>query len=152
MRNIQTCKLSLLRMRRQARCTVVNHPLIQRTMVFELNRAHGVRDMLHRVLNRMCEVIQRINAPLVSNAVMGCVNNTIDCRIAHVHVRRCHINLCAQRLCSLLIFARTHFLKQLEVFLDRAVTIRAVLPASVRLPRTRASLPETDHRHMPCPA
>ena len=82
--------------------------------------------MLHCILNRMCEVIQRINAPLVANAVMGCVNNTVDCRIAHVHVRRCHINLCAQRLCTLLVLARTHFLKQAQVFLDRAVTIRAV--------------------------
>ena len=123
--HVQTGELALLRMMRQR--AVVNDPLVQRTVVLELDRAHGVRDALERVLNRVREVVQRIDAPLVALTVMMCADDAVDRRVAQVHVRAGHVDFGAQGLGAVGELAVAHILEQLEVFLDRAVAVRAFL-------------------------
>ncbi len=123
--HIQAGKLALLRVVRQR--AVIDDPLIQRTVVLELDRAHGVRDALECVLDRMREVVQRINAPLVTLTVMVCAHDAVDRRVAQVHVRACHVDLGAQGLGAVGELAVAHILEQLEVLLDRTAAVRAFL-------------------------
>ena len=122
--HIQAGKFALLGVVRQR--AVVHNPLIQRAMVFKLNRAHRMCNAFQCILNGVCEVIQRINAPLVPLSVVMGAHNAVNGRVAHVHVGRSHVNLGAQRLRAIRELARAHILKQLQVLLYRAVTVRAV--------------------------
>ncbi len=85
-------------------------------------------DLLHRILNRMCEIIHRVNAPSVSRIVVRHMRHTVDHRITHVDVRRCHIDLGAQYLLSVLVFPVLHLFKEPKILLHRTVAVRTVLP------------------------
>ena len=124
-RYVQAGKLALLGMMRQR--AVVNHPLVQRTVVLKLNRAHGVRDALKCVLNRVCKVVQRIDTPLIALTVMMCTHDAVNRRVAQVHVRTCHVDLGTQRLRAVGKLAVAHVLEQLEVLLNRTVAVRTRL-------------------------
>ncbi len=54
------------------------------------------------------------------------MQDAIHHRIAHVQVRRRHVDLGAQRARAVGKFARAHALEQVEVLFDRAIAIRAV--------------------------
>ena len=123
--HVQASKLALLGMVRQR--AVIDNPLVQRTMVLELDRAHGVRDAFQCVLNRVRKVIERIDAPLVTLTVMVCADDAVDRRVTHVHVGRRHIDLGTQGLRTIRELAVAHVLEQLQVLLDRTITVRAVL-------------------------
>ena len=122
-RHVQARELALLGMVRQR--TVVHDPLIQRAVVFKLDRAHRVRDALDRVLDRVREVIERVDAPLVALTVVMRAHDAVDRRVAQVHVRAGHVDLGAQGLGAVLELAVSHILKQLQVFLDRTAAVRA---------------------------
>ncbi len=96
-------------------------------MVGELQRAHGVGDALDRIRLPVRVVVHRINAPLRAGAVVLGVQNAIHHRVAHVQVGRGHVDLRPQHPRAIGKFAGAHALEQIEVLLDRAVTIRAVL-------------------------
>ena len=74
-------------------------------MILELKSTDRVCDVLNRVLDRMSEVVHRIDAPLVTGIVVCHVSDT------HVDIRRCHIDLCAENLLSVLVHAVLHVLK-----------------------------------------
>src|SRR5207302_1432413 len=57
-------------------------PVVQGPMVLKFERANRVRDPFERVGNRMREIVQRVDAPLVAGAVMRRVANSIDRGIA----------------------------------------------------------------------
>ena len=124
-RYVQAGELTLLGMVRQR--AVVHDPLIQRTMVFKLDRAERVRDALDRVLDRVREVVERVDAPLVALTVVVRTHDAVDRRIAHVHVRAGHVDLGAQGLGAVRELAVAHILEQLEVFLHRTAAVRAFL-------------------------
>ena len=105
---------------------LTNDPVIKRTMVFEFQCTDGVCDSLDSILDRMSKVIHWINAPGVAGSVVGHMSNTVDDRITHVHVRRCHIDLGTKNFFSIGIFAFFHFFKKLEIFFNRTVTVRAL--------------------------
>ena len=77
------------------------------------------------IFNRMREVVHRINAPCIAGPVVSHMSHTIDDRITHVHIRRCHVDLCTENFFSIGIFAFFHFLKKLKVFFYGTVTVRA---------------------------
>ena len=56
------------------------------------------------------------------------MRHTVNNRITHINIRRCHINLCTQNLFSVFIFSFTHLFEQLKVFLYGAVAVWAVFP------------------------
>ena len=58
---------------------------------------------------------------------MRYVNYSVDSGVAHIDVRRCHINLCSQSLRTVGEFAVLHALEELEVFLNASIAVRAVL-------------------------
>ncbi len=49
-----------------------------------------------------------------------------------MHVVACHVNFCAKHHCPFIEFSRIHFFKQRQIFLYRAVTIRAVCSGRCR--------------------
>ena len=55
------------------------------------------------------------------------VQDAVHDRIAHVEVRRRHVDLGAQRARAVGKFAGLHALEQIEIFFDGAVAIGAVL-------------------------
>jgi len=66
--------------------------------------------------------------PVRSRAVMRrLVNDAIHHRIAHVYIRRSHVNLGAQHARTIGKLALPHPLEQVKVFFDRAIAIRAFL-------------------------
>ena len=87
-------------------------------------------DLLERVFQRMREVIHRINAPGLAGIVMRRVHDAVKHRIAHVHVRRCHVDLCPQDTLTLLEFTTAHLFKQCEILLNRAITISGMRSGS----------------------
>ena len=82
-------------------------------------------DTFDCIFNRMSEVIHRIDTPCITGSVVSHMSNTIDDRVTHIHIRRCHVNLCTENLFSIGIFALFHFFKKLKVFFNRTVAVRA---------------------------
>ena len=74
----------------------------------------------------MSVVVHRIDAPLVTCAVVMCVDDTVKERVTEEHVRMSHVDLCAKNLLTLSIFAVTHSAEKLEVFLYATVSVRAL--------------------------
>ena len=67
---------------------------------FSNSRLHRrVGDALDGVLNGVCKVVQRVDAPLVALAVVLDVLDAVDGRVAHIHVGAGQVDLGAQRLC-----------------------------------------------------
>ena len=80
-------------------------------MILELKSTDRVCDVLNRVLDRMSEVVHRVDAPLVTGVVVCHMGNTVDNRITHIDIRRCHIDLRAENLLSVLVHTVLHILK-----------------------------------------
>jgi hypothetical protein len=106
------------------RCS--NQPVVKRTMIFELERAERMRDVLDCVRRGMREVVHRVDAPVVTGAVMVRAANAIEHRVAHVDVRRRHVDARAQYVSAVLELARAHPRQQIEVLLNGAVPVRTV--------------------------
>ncbi len=68
---------------------------------------------LNGVLNRMREIIQRVNTPLIALTVMMGAHNAVNRRVTHIHVRGRHIDFGAQRLRAVREFPGAHVLEQL---------------------------------------
>ncbi len=117
----QSRELDLARLRGQG--DVVAHPVVQRSVILELEAAQAVGDVLHRVLDGVGKVIHRVDAPLVTGAVMVQAVDAVDDRIAHVEVARREVDLRAQGHFAVLHLAVLHLLKEGEALFDRAVTV-----------------------------
>src|SRR5574344_2788463 len=74
----------------------------------------------------MCIIVHWVNAPFVACTVMFFVHKTVHQRVAHMHIRRSHVDFCPQPSFAVLEFAILHALEQVEVFLNRTVTERAL--------------------------
>ena len=74
----------------------------------------------------MREVVHRIDAPGVAGAVMVRAPDAVEHRIAHVDVRRRHVDLGAQHVRAVLELAGAHAREEVEVLLDRPVAVRAL--------------------------
>ena len=72
----------------------------------------------------MRKIIHRINAPTIARTMMRNVRNAINHGIAHVDVRRRHIDLCAQNSLAVGKLAVLHAIKQLEILLNRSIAER----------------------------
>ena len=95
-------------------------------MSLKLKRAKAVSNALNCVLNRVCKVVHRINAPLVACSVMMQTVYSVDNGVTHIEVARCKVNLRTQGHLAVLKFAVFHTFKQVKAFLNRAVTVRAL--------------------------
>ncbi len=122
---VQAAEFVLARVRRHRQ--VLQEPFVQRAMAFELEGADRMRDAFDGVRLPMGEVVVRIDAPLVAGLVVMRVTDAIHDRVAQVHVRRGHVDLRPQHARAVGEFTGLHAREQVEVFLNRTVTERAVL-------------------------
>ena len=104
-------------------------------MIFELQRADGVRDLSMRIRLAVREVVHRIDAPLVAGAMMLGVQDAVHHRVAHVEVRRRHVDLGAQRARAVGKLARLHALEQVRFSSTERLRYGLSLPGSVSVPR-----------------
>ena len=95
-------------------------------MRHKLQGAQRVCYALEVVALTVRKVVHRVYLPLIASAVMWVIYNTIDDRIAEVHIRACHINLGTQHHTALLNLAICHLHKEVEILLDGAVAIGAI--------------------------
>ena len=83
--------------------------------------------MLDRILDRMGEIVHRIDAPLIACVVVRHVGDAVNDRVAHIDVRGGHIDLCAQHLLAVRILSFLHLFKELQVLLHGTVPVGAFL-------------------------
>ena len=102
------------------------NPVIKRSVILKLQSTDGMGHTFDRILDRMGKVIHRIDAPFVSCVVMCHAGYTVDNRVTHVHIRRCHIDLCTENFFSVSVFALTHLLKKLQVLFYSTVSVWAL--------------------------
>ena len=91
---VQPGELDLLRV---VDAELLEEPVVERAVVFELQRADGVGDALDGVGLAVGVVVHRVDAPLVAGAVMVGVEDAVHHRVAQVEVGRGHVDLGAQR-------------------------------------------------------
>ena len=106
---------------------LIEKPIVQRSMILEFQRAERVRHVLDRIGHRMREVVHRINAPLVAGVLMLDMPDTVQRGIAQIHIWRSHVDFCAQHMIAIGKLTVAHTPKQIEIFLHRAIPMRAVL-------------------------
>ncbi len=66
----------------------------------------------NRILQRMGEVVEGIDAPLIPGIVMGGVNDTVDERVPHVHIGGGHVDLSPEHPGTVGKFPIFHAFKQ----------------------------------------
>ena len=121
---IQARKFVLARVNRNG--DVVQHPVIQATVVLEFQRTQRVSNAFQRIADAVGEVIHRVDAPLAAGLVMIGKLNAIDNRIAHYNKGRCHIDFGTQAGFTFLKTTAAHFFKQRQVLFHAAIAIWAV--------------------------
>ena len=75
----------------------------------------------------MGEIIERIDAPSIAGSVMGRMEDAVNDRVSHDHIRRSHVDLRAKYLLAVGILAFLHFFKKLQVLFDASISIRTFL-------------------------
>ena len=126
MGDVQTSELNLTR-RIRPQTHFLQHPVVQRTVILKFQSADGMGNALNGIFNRMCEIVHRIDAPLVPRIVMGHVSYSVDDRISHVDVRGCHIDLGTENRFPVTELSVFHALKQFHVLFHASVPVRAFL-------------------------
>ena len=121
---IEPCKFYLSRNIFKAELT--KEPIVKRSVIFKFERTQRVCYTLFVVGERVCEIIHGIYAPLVAGLMMRNVRNAVNNGVAHIYVRRRHINFCAQNSCTVREFAVCHTPEKVEVFLCCSVAVRTV--------------------------
>ena len=121
---IQARELDLLR---AENAKLLDEPFVERAVILEFERADRMGDALNRVALPMRPIVHRVNAPLVARARMMRVQDAIKHRIAQIQVAGTHVDLRAQHAFTVFEFTLAHPLKQVEIFLNRAVAIGAFL-------------------------
>ncbi|MEY4537604.1 MAG: hypothetical protein RL171_1755, partial [Pseudomonadota bacterium] len=64
-------------------------------LVFKLQRADAVGDLLQRVLYRVGKGVHGVDAPFVASVVVMGAADAVDGGVAHVDVGRRHIDFCS---------------------------------------------------------
>ena len=121
---VKTRKLILARMHRYR--DVIQHPVIEATVILELQRTERMGDVFQRIGDAVGKVVHRIDAPLFAGLVMLGELNAVEHRIAHHDKAGRHIDFGAQAGFTLGEFAVAHFFEQRQVLFDAAVAIGAV--------------------------
>ena len=121
---VQTRELVLTRMHRNG--DVIQHPVVQTTVVLEFQRAQRVRNAFQRIADAVGEVVHRVDAPLVTGLVVFSELNAVQHRIAHHDERRRHIDFGTQTRFTFFEATGTHFFKQRQVLFHATIAERAV--------------------------
>ena len=101
-------------MRARRRGAVVDEPVVDGTVVVELERTDGVGDALDRVRETMGEVVHGVHIPPLADMVMGDAQDAPDHRVTQFHVGVGHVDLGAQGVPTLFKLTRLHPREQVE--------------------------------------
>ena len=121
---IQAREFVLTRMNRNG--DVVQHPVVQTTVILELKRAQGMRNAFQRIADAVGEVVHRVDAPIVAGLVVFGELNAVQHRIAHHNKRRRHVDFRTQARFTFFKTTGTHFFEQRQVLFDATIAVRAV--------------------------
>ena len=105
---------------------VLHDPVVQRPVILEFQRAERMRDALDRVLDRMSEVIHRVDAPFIPCILMRQMRDPVEDRVPHIDVGRRHIDLRAEHHRAVGILSRLHVPEERQTFLRIPVPVRVV--------------------------
>ncbi len=121
-------RLGLRKLRRaQDGDDALQRPVVEGALVFELQRADAVGDVLQRVLDGVREGVHGVDAPAVAGVVVLGMLDAVDGRVAQVDVGAGHADLGAQHHAAVRMLAGAHLAKARQVLGGRAVAERAVL-------------------------
>ena len=121
-----TPKLVLMRVAdKRGVIQMLEQPIVNRAVVHELEAAQAVCDAVSGVVDRLREVVERVDAPSVALTVMRGVQDAVQPRIAQFHVRVRQINFGSEQMSAVGIRPRSHCRKQLEVFTHSPRAVRA---------------------------
>ena len=122
-RKIQPSEFDLPRMKDPERLA---EPIVQRSMVFKLQSTNRMGDSFDRIRLAVSPIVHRVNAPIVSSAMMMRKHDPIKHRVAQIEVRRRHVDLGPKRSGPFGKLSVFHPDKQVQVFLDGSVSVGAV--------------------------
>jgi hypothetical protein len=146
---VEAGELDLLRLSRGVERA--EQPVVEGAVHLELQRADRVGDALVRVLERVRVVVHRVDAPLVAGVVVVGLADAVDDRIAHVHVRRGHVDLRAEDRLAFVELAARHLREGREVLLDGCVARSgSACRGASRRRGVRGSAPARGSRRRPC--
>ena len=104
-----------------------DEPGVERTVDVEFEGADAVGDVLDGVALAVGVVVHGVDAPAVAGAVVVGMEDAVHDGVAEHHVWVGHVDFGAQHLGAVGEFAGAHAAEEVEVFLDRAVAVGAVL-------------------------
>jgi hypothetical protein len=122
----QARELDLLRPVLQ-RSAVLDEPVVELSVVLELQGADRVGDAFDGVRQGVGEVVERVEAPGVAGGLVAGVANAVERRIPHLHVGRGHVDLGPQRIFAVGELAGLHPSEEIQVLFDAALAPGALL-------------------------
>ena len=87
---------------------MIDNPIIQRAVVFKFKGAQGMRHTLDCVLNRMREIVHRVNAPGIPRAVVRDTVDAVQNRVTHIEVAGSQVDFRPKRHFAVLEFPCPH--------------------------------------------
>ena len=96
-------------------------------MILKLQGAERVGDVFQHIGETVGVIVHRVDFPGVAGAMVVGFEDPVDNRIPHVEIWRSHIDLGAQHMAALGKLAILHPFEQIEVLLDTAVAVGALL-------------------------
>ena len=126
---VEPCKFVLMRGRGAQEAAFDQpgqQPVVKRALVFKLQRADAVGDLLQRVLYRVGKGVHRVDTPFAAGVVVVGAADAVDGGVAQVDVGRGHVDLGAQHHGAVGMLVVAHFAKDRQVLRRGAVAVRAV--------------------------
>ena len=104
----------------------VDEEIIERTVYHKFERTQRVGYSFEEVTLSVGEVVHRISLPGSTCAVVRMLHDTIDDRVAEVHIRIGHVDFGTEYHSAFFYLTAVHLLEEFQAFFDWAVTVRAV--------------------------
>ena len=104
----------------------VDEEVVERTVHHKFKCTQRVSYSFEEVTLSVGEVIHRISLPGSACTVVRMFYDTIDDRVAEVHVRIGHVDFGTEYHSTFFYFTAVHLLEKFQTFFDRAVAVRAV--------------------------
>ena len=105
---------------------MLEKPVVEWTVILELERADGMRDAFECVRLAVGVVVARVDAPRLARARVLDVQDAVEHGIAQVDIAVPHVDLGAQHTGAIWEVTSSHAPEEVEVLGHRAVTERAV--------------------------
>ena len=120
---VESRELVLARMTFDA--DVVQHPVVQTTVILKLQGTQRMADAFNRIRNTVGKVIHRVDAPLVTGLMMMDETHPVQHGITQHHKGRCHVDFSPQTGGAFRKLTIAHAGKQAQVFFNRPIPVGA---------------------------